>query len=306
MAAPLTVSVVVATRNRHEDIRRSVPTLLATDAEEVVVVDQSTDDLTSDVLAELGAFDDRRLRYVRSRERGVSRGRNAALDAASGDIVAFTDDDCTVPTSWAEAYRQLVAAEGYGLIFAPVLAPNDRDGLPGWIPEYRPAHLGQVPVDCDPVEAFGFTANMAVTREVVSKIGGFDVYLGPGSERALGGEDTDFAYRAFRTGVPVATVASNAVTHYGAREGEALDATRRSYLRGAGAMLDKHRRLGDRPARHRELLGLLDPLREALSNAARFRRPSGLGSAGSFARGVLTARVFYAIDRTAQVYVPRR
>ena len=63
----------------------------------MVVVDQSTDERTRAVLEELGALADARMTYVPSDERGVSRARNRAFAACSTDILAFTDDDCTVP-----------------------------------------------------------------------------------------------------------------------------------------------------------------------------------------------------------------
>jgi GT2 family glycosyltransferase len=186
-----------------------------------------------------------------------------------------------------------------------VAAPTERDGLVGWIPEYLPGETGQVKPDGDPIGSFGFTANMAVTARLVAAIGLFDEWLGPGSEHNIGGEDTDYGYRALRAGFAVGIERSPVVTHYGARSGSSFDAARNTYQRGAGAFLDKHTRLGDRAARRRELLGLYEPIREAAGNVFRLRRPSGLGVARSFASGVVAARRHYRVDSASMLYVPR-
>ena len=267
MSGP-TIAAVLCTRNRPDDVRRGMPTLLSTDADMIIIVDQSTEPSTRQVLDEVGAFDDHRVQYVASGERGVSRARNRAIEVCSTDLMAFTDDDCTVPPSWVHDIRKLMADQHYDLMFAPVVAPTDRDGLEGWIPEYLPSATGQVAVDCDPVGAFGFTANMAMTSELASAIGPFDEWLGPGSEHNIGGEDTDLGYRALRAGFAVGVEASPAVTHYGARSGAAFDTTRTTYQRGTGAFLDKHRRLGDAAARHPRA-------RRAGSSAARGGRQRG-------------------------------
>jgi GT2 family glycosyltransferase len=121
----------------------------------------------------------------------------------------------------------------------------------------------------------------------------------------IGGEDTDFGYRAVRAGFRVGVESSPAVTHYGVKSGDAFESTRRTYQRGAGAFLDKHTRLGDPIARRRELAGLTAPLRQAAANVVRLRRPSGLGVARSFLAGVLTARRHYRVDPVTKLYVPR-
>jgi glycosyltransferase involved in cell wall biosynthesis len=300
-----TVSLAMPTRNRPQDVRRSVPTLLNTDAEAIIVVDQSSNDDTHDVLDEVGALTDPRIAYVRSNERGVSRARNLALRSFSTDIIAFTDDDCTVPTTWAADFRAIFTKGGYDVVFAPVAAPTNRGVIAGWIPEYLPLEAGRTRADGDPINSFGYTANVAISARTVETIGLFDEWLGPGSEHNLGGEDTDYGYRALRAGLCVGVETYPVVTHYGAKSGSAFDAARHTYQRGAAAFLDKHARLGDRAAQRREVQALLAPLREASANALRLRRPSGLGVVKSFITGIVSARRHYRVERTTKLYVPR-
>ena len=89
------VSVVVPTHNRAARLPVAVASVQAQTwarVELVVVDDASTDD-TPEVLDRLAAADPR-LRVVRpERPLGASDARNAGLDAAEGEVVAFLDDD---------------------------------------------------------------------------------------------------------------------------------------------------------------------------------------------------------------------
>src|SRR6266480_373161 len=88
------VSVVVPTRNRPTHAAACARSILATDRfVDLIVVDQSDDRSTEEALA---AIVERRLRYVRTETRGVTKGRNLGMDASDSEIIAFTDDDCRV------------------------------------------------------------------------------------------------------------------------------------------------------------------------------------------------------------------
>ena len=79
------VSVVVCTMDRPEALARCVGALRACTPPpaQIVVVDQGTRPVA------LEGVD-----YLRMAERGVSRGRNRGVDAATQELLAFTDDDC--------------------------------------------------------------------------------------------------------------------------------------------------------------------------------------------------------------------
>jgi GT2 family glycosyltransferase len=99
-AAPLTVSVVMPTKNRVRFLVDAVRTLLAQTAapDELVIVDQSDDDAGVRRIAALVAAvpAPRRPRLVHVLDRtinGAAAARNAGFDRASGDIVVCCDDD---------------------------------------------------------------------------------------------------------------------------------------------------------------------------------------------------------------------
>jgi GT2 family glycosyltransferase len=86
------VSVVVATYNRARYLPEAIASVLSqrfADLELVVVDDGSTDATREAV----GAFSDPRIGYVYQAHRGVSAARNTGLGIASGEYLAFLDDD---------------------------------------------------------------------------------------------------------------------------------------------------------------------------------------------------------------------
>lgn len=104
------VSVVVPTRDRPEALRACLAALAAqtvAPAQVVVVDDRSRDGAAVRKVAT--AARGLRVRLVVGQGRGPAAARNLGAGAATGDLVAFTDDDCRPDPGWIEA---LLAAFG--------------------------------------------------------------------------------------------------------------------------------------------------------------------------------------------------
>ena len=86
--SPLSASVIICSRNRPEFLLEAVRSVLQGTAvpAELIVVDQS--DAEHQMLRQLSGERGCELRYLWTRERGVSRARNAGLRAARQPIVA--------------------------------------------------------------------------------------------------------------------------------------------------------------------------------------------------------------------------
>jgi glycosyltransferase involved in cell wall biosynthesis len=94
------VSVTVATRNRPHLLRRAIESVLQQSYRrlELVVMDDSD---TEDTRHLLETVDDPRLRSVRTPARlGAGAAYNVGLDAATGDIITFLDDDNVMHPEW--------------------------------------------------------------------------------------------------------------------------------------------------------------------------------------------------------------
>lgn len=123
----------------------------------------------------------------------VSLARNACLDAATGDILAFVDDDEWVAHDWLERMLAAWTELRADCLFGPVL-PQYPNATPAWVKAANPLYTdwgrrGRV-------VTVGRCGNTLVRRSLVeSPAVRFDPALG-----GVGGEDTDFFSRLARRG----------------------------------------------------------------------------------------------------------
>lgn len=99
-----TISVILATRNRRNLLEGAVDSVIAQtySAWELIVVDDGSTDSSSILLDELAAGDDR-IRVERTAGVGAAAARNIGLAAATGDYIAFLDDDNLMAPGWLRA-----------------------------------------------------------------------------------------------------------------------------------------------------------------------------------------------------------
>jgi glycosyltransferase involved in cell wall biosynthesis len=190
---PPRVTVVIPTHERVAFLTQTLASALwQRDADlDVVVVDDGSRD--ADVVSVPGARDPR-VRILRSEEAcGVSVARNRGLEAATGDWVAFLDDDDVwAPTKLAEQVAAAEAAETTWA-YAGVVKIDERNLVIGGRRPPSPAEIARrlpswnlVPGGCSGVIA---------RREVLERTGGFD-------PRLVNLADWDLWIRLGRTGVP--------------------------------------------------------------------------------------------------------
>lgn len=247
MTAPAVVDVVIATRNRPQDMERMLPTLRAqTEGRfRAVVLDQSDD--TSATATLIAALGDERFVHMRDDQRGKSRALNVGLQQTAAPFVAFTDDDCELPDGWlAKGLENLRRTDVTGVAFGDVVpAAHDPDH------EFVPAihfdgELAITSVAHGLPPLIGMGANMFVRRAVFREVGLFDVDLGPGG-RLHTGEECELAYRALRNGWAVHQDPALQVLHWGARPlagNIARDLVNTGFF-AIAAGLGKHARSGD-------------------------------------------------------------
>ncbi len=245
------LSVVVCTRDRGARVLGTVRSILAGDCAdlELIVIDQSDAAMTAEALAVLQA--DPHVRYVHTDTRGLSVARNLGLKLARGPLVALTDDDCAVDPSWATEIRRAFARDPrIALVFGNVV-PRPFDPAQGFIPGYqRDAPFLAVGVR-QKLEVEGMGACMALRRDAVLDLGGFDEMLGAGGPLRAG-EDVDLTLRALASGHSVYETPSVRVVHDGFHAWTDGCVLVQAYWFGAGAAIGKHLQLRRLPT-----LGLL-------------------------------------------------
>lgn len=127
------------------------------------------------------------LLYLHAPVSNISVARNACLDAATADFVAFVDDDETVSESWlGELVRTAIASDA-DVVLGPVEAQYDTAG-PSWLAAGD--FHSTAPVRVDGEIRTGYTCNVLIRRRGSIAAQRFDLGLGQS-----GGEDTEYFYR---------------------------------------------------------------------------------------------------------------
>ncbi|MER6399631.1 glycosyltransferase family 2 protein [Kitasatospora sp. NPDC059973] len=243
-AGPVTVSVVVCTRDRTEQLRSCLDSLLRTGYPhvEVLVVDNAP---RSDATERLVATRYRdRVRYLREPVPGLARARNRGLAAVHGEVVAFADDDLIIDTGWVGALAGAFGADDrIGCVTGLVLPAELDTPAQAALEQYGGYSRGFAARDWslrdrpdDPlmrfsVGRFGSGANMAFRTALLRGIGGFDPATGAGTP-ARGGEELLAFFQMLDAGHTVAYQPDAIVWHRHPRTGDAL--TRQVFNFGVG------------------------------------------------------------------------
>jgi GT2 family glycosyltransferase len=204
---------------------------------EILVIDDGSSDGSSEAAARFAASSLTEVRVLRQPPSGLSRARNTSLRQARGAVLAFIDDDCIASPDYIDELMAHFAMDQEPVLRGGRVELGDPADAPlAIITSPHRAHLkrGQHP------SGFILGCNMAMSREVVAKVGPFDERLGAGAPLKAA-EDTDFILRAVLAGVPVEYVPDMTVHHHhGRRVREAVYRTQRNYSIGDGALAMKH------------------------------------------------------------------
>jgi len=188
----VTVSVIVPTHQRRELVREAVDSVLAQSFRdfELIVIDDGSTDGTGEALDGI----DPRLVYRWQENRGVSAARNAGIELAGGEIVAFLDSD----NLWRREHLAIVCELLERSPEAVLASTCPRFALKGsetasdavlrpWRDEVMPG-----------ARFAGFVSCFAVRRAALRRAGMFD-------EALSCGEDSDLVARLALLG-PFATI----------------------------------------------------------------------------------------------------
>ncbi|HEX4308011.1 MAG TPA: glycosyltransferase [Solirubrobacterales bacterium] len=249
------VTVAVCTRNRAALLPACLEALrgLAHPELEFVIVDNAPADETTKAVIDRFAATDPRFVYCLEPAAGLSRGRNRALAEASGEIIAFTDDDVRVDPSWVKALlRGFGRRDDVGCVTGMVASaslerPAEQyfDGRVWWSSrcdaQIYDAEDGPAGASLHPYAAgsMGTGANFAVRVDLMRKLGGFDECLGAGSPSG-GGEDLDAFVRVIRSGWAIAYEPAALVWHVHRIDEAALRAQMYEYGVALSAFLFKY------------------------------------------------------------------
>lgn len=232
------VSLVICTRNRADHLRgclHHLARLAPSCAWELVIVDNGSSDETGALLTAFARDARSPLKLLREEMPGVSRAKNTGWAAASGSVIAFTDDDCYVAPDYIDKVVGAFTDPKVGFAGGRVELYDPAD-YPITIQTSTQRALIQ-PRSLVPAGAI-HGANMMFRRQVLETIGGFDVDLGPGTN-VLAAEDLDAQARASLAGWWGLYTPEPVVAHHHGRTEKDVPALQRAYALGRGAHMAK-------------------------------------------------------------------
>ncbi len=202
-------SVVIATCNRADDLRETLAhmaTLAPRCDWEVVVVDNNSHDRTRDVVSALATTYPVPLRYVFEKEQGRSAALNAGIAAATGEVIATTDDDVRVAPDWIDQAVDSLDRLGCDYVGGKVL-PIWGGPRPSWLPDHGGRHWAVIALldYGNDTKMFGtqvpLGVNMAFRRDAFRRAGPWDNRVGRKAGTLLGQEVREWCLRARAAGL---------------------------------------------------------------------------------------------------------
>ena len=207
------ISIILCTRDRADDLNQTLLSLAGVAVPdgyrcELVIVDNASSDHTREVIAKV-VLPKISVRSLFEPKQGLSGARNLGLSEARGEIIVFTDDDLRYTSEWLEVMtKPLRSREADAVTGTMRLAPHLERG---WMMSVHHSFLA-APLRDSPAAAELIGANMAIQRQVLSRVPWFDTELGPG---ALGfGEDTLFGQQLREVGYRIDTVSLETEHHF--------------------------------------------------------------------------------------------
>jgi GT2 family glycosyltransferase len=197
------VSAVVCVYNGERTLDAclaSLEKLNYPDYEVIVVNDGSTD--RSRQIAERYSY----IRLINQENKGLSEARNVGIRAATGEIVAFTDSDCTADRDWLTHLVARFQSSDFAAVGGPNLSPPD-DSLVATCVAVSPGAPAHVLLDDEVAEHIP-GCNMAFRRDALEAIDGFDPIF-----RAAG-DDVDVCWRLQNKGYKIGFSPAAVVWHF--------------------------------------------------------------------------------------------
>ncbi|MFQ6675385.1 MAG: glycosyltransferase [Fidelibacterota bacterium] len=209
----LSVSIITPTFNRADELDFLIPSIQAQSFphekfEMIIVDDGSTDDTERRVKGWQEQVDFS-LRYVAQANRGPGAARNLGMDMARGELFLFTDSDCEAHPDWVRTIFDTYSSEGFDACGGPDASRDDFTPLQraidfsmtsffttGGLRGHGSRRLARF---------YPRTHNMAMTRHVYEKVGGF------GGLRH--GQDIELSHRIIKSGARIVYVPGAVVYH---------------------------------------------------------------------------------------------
>jgi cellulose synthase/poly-beta-1,6-N-acetylglucosamine synthase-like glycosyltransferase len=223
------VSVVVCAYNAERTINQCLASLAALNYPdyEVIVVNDGSRDRTLEIAGGYGFC-----RIISQPNEGLSVARNVGAEAASGEIVAYTDSDCVADPDWLSYLVAKMEASNLAACGGPNFPPPE-DALVPAVVAVAPGGPTHVLISDEVAEHIA-GCNMAFAREALLRLGGFDPIY-----RAAG-DDVDICWRFQDAGYVIGFSPAAVVWHFRRNTVSAYLNQQRGYGKAEALVYAKH------------------------------------------------------------------
>jgi O-antigen biosynthesis protein len=182
------VSVVVCTCNGARTLERCLDELDRLDYPdfEVIVVDDGSTDASAAIATRHACW------LISTENRGLASARNTGMRAASGEIVAYLDDDAHPDPHWLHYLVATIEDGDFAGAGGPNLPPADDGPVARCVAEAPGGPIHVLLSDRDAEHLPG--CNMAFRRTALERLGGFDPQF------RVAGDDVDICWRLLDAG----------------------------------------------------------------------------------------------------------
>jgi glycosyltransferase involved in cell wall biosynthesis len=181
------LSVTVPTYRRIPTLLQALQSLQDQTAAdfEILVADNAADAELEKKVAEFNQTARVKARYVPVPQLGLHHARHAGANAATGEILVFTDDDATFDPGWLQAYAEMYTAHPKMLAAGGPIRPVWETPPPQWLLDYI-GEQKEFPILSlrEPFTEFRlgsqevfYGVNMSIRRDVLFALGGFNPEL---------------------------------------------------------------------------------------------------------------------------------
>lgn len=212
------LSVVVCTFNRADILNNCLHSLSiqteSTELFEIIVVDNNSTDSTQYVVGNFISKKCCNLKLVTELKKGLSHARNRGWQEASGEFVAYIDDDALAPPDWVYQILSFIVRQPTVSAFGGPYVSYSLVSAPDWFPpEYGSWSLGDEERPIIPGKEWINGTNMVFHKEILSRFCGFDSQLGMAGDRISYGEETKLLVNLKNDNIPVYFVPKMEVKH---------------------------------------------------------------------------------------------
>jgi glucosyl-dolichyl phosphate glucuronosyltransferase len=201
------LDVVIPTYNRQQSLARTLGSLQKARVPNglsvgITVVDNNSSDETR-LVVERWSQELSGVSYVYENKQGRSFALNAGIQATSGDLIGFIDDDEEIEESWYESVYDAFSSRDVDFIGGPYI-PNWEVEPPNWLPRKYCGVIGDiqagdriVPFD-ESYPGILMGGNAVLKREILNRVGLYMTSVSRKGKKLLAGEDEEMYQRLLK------------------------------------------------------------------------------------------------------------